>query len=266
MSYDDCRFHHPSKHHINLHSNKIRRGRAQSIDRIYAGNMDTPTNLLSLPSEVTRLTASFLSASDALHLAETCKTLQSKLSLRLLPDSHVLFTSNARSGDRRWGHKDIPFVQIPCLSPNVHSITLTFQWHDQGWGNSAGGLWVIRRNKNTPPDPFQRFYGGQVVWQSELAPKARAPLRVTFSTSPDEIYQLWFRVGMGGGHELHLHDGRFSALVFDDRQVNVPETARNRRQRLGVIADEQPQAEFGPVNVQGLHYSIGSVGVHVFEY
>jgi len=222
-----------------------------------AGNMDT-ASILNLPSEVARLTASFLSSVDALHFTETCKTLHSKLSLHLLRDSFILFRSKVWSGDRRGGHKDIPFLHILCRSHHVHSIILTFRWHDQGWGNSAGGLWVIKRKSHIPPDPSQRFYGGQVVWESALAPKDKTPGSVMFLTSPDEIYQLWFRVGMGGGHELHLHDGRLHMLVFDDDQKNILASYKSR-ERANVIA-EKPQAEFGPLNVD----HVGIIGIDVF--
>jgi len=165
----------------------------------------------------------------------------------------VLFKSKAWSGDLILGDKDIPFLQLPRLSEHVHSVTLTFQWHDQGWGYSKGRLWVIKRKRNTPPDPSKHFYGGDVVWE-ELAPQRKRPKRVTFSTSPDEIYQLWFRVGPGGGHALYVYDGCLDMLVLGDDHIC---------QSVGVIA-EQPQ-EFGPVNVTGLHETIGTVGVDVFD-
>jgi len=145
--------------------------------------MNTPTSILSLPSEVTHLMASFLLTSNALHLAETCKTLQSKLLLCLLPNSHVLLTSKAWSGHRHWGHKDTPFVQIPCLSPHVYLIILTFQWHDQGWGHSSSGLWVISQKKNTLPNPFQSFYSGQVVWTFGACTK-------TEGTMPGDVFHV----------------------------------------------------------------------------
>jgi len=212
-----------------------------------------------LSSEVTRLTVSFLSGPDALHLAATCTTLYSKVSVHVLRDSQILFTSKMWYGDNRSGHKDIPFLHIRCLSQHVHSIMLTFQWCDQGWGHSKGELWVVSRKRNIPPDPFQRFYGGQVVWESGLAPKEMAPCRVTFSTSTDEIYQLWFRVGTGGGHELHLQDGRLHMLISDDDQKNILASYKSRKM-VDVIA-EKPQAEFGPLDVKGLHELIGTMGV-----
>jgi len=141
----------------------------------------------------------------------------------------------------------------------VHSIMLTLQWRDQGWGYSKGELWVISRKRNIPPDPFQRFYGGQVVWESELAPKEMTPCRVTFSTSADEIYQLWFRVGTGGGHELLLQDGRLHMLISDDDQKNLLASYKSR-ERVELIA-EKPQTEFGPLDVNGLHELIGTMGV-----
>jgi len=231
--------------------------------RPMSGIMDTPS-ILNFPSEVTRLTVSFLSGSDALNLAATCKTLYSKVSVHVLLDSHILFTRKVWSGDSRSGHKDIPFLHIRCLSQHVLSIMLTFKWRDQGRGRSKGELWVISRKKDISPDPFQRFYGGQVVWESGLAPTGLAlnemiPCRVTFPTSTDEIYQLWFRVGTGGGHELHLQNGRLHMLISDDDQKNLLASYKSR-EMVDVIA-EKLQTEFGPLNVEGLHELIGTMGV-----
>jgi len=228
-----------------------------------SNNMDT-LPILSLPSEVTSLTASFLSLSDALHFVQTCKTLHSKLLLCLLHHSHILFTRKAWKGHNCSGHKDIPFLHILCWSHNVHSIMLTLQWRDQGWGYSKGKLCVISCKKNIPPDPSKHFYGGQVVWESEFAPKAMALCHVTFSMSTNEIYQLWFHVGTGGGHELHLRDGRLHMLISDDDQKNLVASYKSHK-KLFMIA-EKPQEEFGSLNVEGLHELIGTMGVDAIPY
>lgn len=180
--------------------------------------------ILSLPNELKRRTASFLSPRDAMRLSETCRSLHSNLSLRLLRNSRVLFQRAQHfTGDRVNGDQQRPFVRIPCISRRVHSMTITFRWRDQGWGNRKGQLWVVARDRSVPIDESKPFHGGKVICESVLAPHETEEYRMTFLTSSmdGEVYQLWYRAGSGGGHSLHLFDGRLNTVIFDDEQGNL---------------------------------------------
>jgi hypothetical protein len=180
--------------------------------------------LLNLPSELKRRTASFLSPYDALRLSETCKSLNISLSLRLLRNSRVLFARpQLFSGGVEDGDRQLPFVRIPCIFRRVHSLTITFRWRDQARGHRKGKLWVIGRPRAAPLDKSKPFHGGRVVCKSPLAPHDTEDYKMTFLpfSMEGEVYQLWYRVGGGGGHQLHLFDGKLDTVIFDDEHGNL---------------------------------------------
>jgi hypothetical protein len=176
--------------------------------------------IVSLPAELTRRTVSYLCPQDAFQLSQTCKNLHSSLSLRLLRNSRLLFTRHISSGDYT-GDREVPFVRIPRLSRRVHSVTLTFRWRDQGWGNRKGQVWVVGRYRHAPVVPDQRFQGGRIVCESRIAPHGTEDCKMTVLPMEGELYQLWYRVGGGGGHQLMLSEGRLLTVMFDDEQGNV---------------------------------------------
>jgi hypothetical protein len=100
---------------------------------------------------------------------------------------------------------------------------LTFRWRDQGRGNRKGRVWVVGRHRHAPIVPDQRFQGGRIVCESPVAPHDTEDCKMTFLTSAmeGELYQLWYRVGGGGGHQLMLLEGRLHTVIFDDEQGNV---------------------------------------------
>ena len=44
---------------------------------------------------------------------------------------------------------------------------------------------------------------------------------MTFLTNEGEAYQMWYRVGSGGGHQLMLFDASMRTVIFDDQQGNI---------------------------------------------
>lgn len=185
-------------------------------------NTDNNFPILNLPAELKRRTASFLSPQDALRLSESCKNLHSSLSLRLLRDSHTLFTRRTIDGAYYTGDREHPFAWIPRLSRRVHSISITFRWRDQGWGNRKGRVWIIGRpSDGRPAANDKRFHGGRIVCESPLAPHDVSAQKLSFLTLEGEIYQMWYRAGAGGGHQLMLLDGRLQTVIFDDQEGNI---------------------------------------------
>ncbi|GAX23660.1 hypothetical protein FisN_12Hh234 [Fistulifera solaris] len=199
--------------------------------------------IIHLPAELKRRTASYLCPYDALRLAETCRNLHSSLSLRLLRDSRQLFTRQRFVPTATNGDDILPWVRIPCLSRRVHSITVTFRWRDQGWGHHKGQIYIVGRSRQIPADLSRPFQGGRVVCVSSLAPHQEEACKLTFSTCSmeGETYQMWYRVGGGGGHQLLLSDGRIHTVLFDDEAGNF---SRNYiiLKEVGAIA-AHPEAE-----------------------
>ena len=89
------------------------------------------------------------------------------------------------------------FVISDCITPwggEIEGATgLTCRWHDQGWGNRKGMV-------------FGRTAGG--AWHPlsrSVAPHATARLTVQLPPSlRGRRVQFGYRVGGGGGHEIHI--------------------------------------------------------------
>lgn len=199
--------------------------------------------IINLPAELKRRTACYLSPYDALRLSETCKNLHVSLSLRLLRDSRQLFIRQRFMPNATNGDGVFPWIRIPCLSRRVHSITVTFRWRDQGWGNRKGQVFIVGSPRLAQPDPSLPFHGGRVVCASPQAPHQEEECKLTFLTSSmeGETYQMWYRVGGGGGHQLQLMDGKLHTVIFDDEAGNF---SRNYKilKDVGAIA-VHPEAE-----------------------
>ena len=75
---------------------------------------------------------------------------------------------------------------------------LTCQWHDQGWGNRKGMVFA-RTTGGTP------YYGTWQPLSGNEAPHAitRLGVQLPFSLRGRRV-QFGYRVGGGGGHEIHI--------------------------------------------------------------
>jgi hypothetical protein len=104
-------------------------------------------------------------------------------------------------------------------------------------------MYIVGRSRQVPADPSLPFQGGRIVCVSSLAPHQEEACKLTFSTCSmeGETYQMWYRVGGGGGHQLLLSDGRIHTVLFDDEAGNF---SRNYTilKEVGAIA-AQPEAE-----------------------
>ena len=85
------------------------------------------------------------------------------------------------------------------------------------------------------------FDGGRVVFASGHAPHANAKVVVWFSPQADEDYYIWYKVGSGGGHSLHLEDGKVQLFVYDDAEWNLPTNySALLKARIRPIKKDQP--------------------------
>ena len=94
------------------------------------------------------------------------------------------------------------FVISDCITPwggEIEGATgLTCRWHDQGWGNRKGMVFA-RTTGGTP------YYGTWQPLSGNEAPHAitRLGVQLPFSLRGRRV-QFGYRVGGGGGHEIHI--------------------------------------------------------------
>ena len=64
----------------------------------------------------------------------------------------------------------------------------------------------------------ESFGGHRCVYSSGIAPHNFERLSLILKPRQNESYHLWYIVGGGGGHSLHISNMSVHALVFDDRR------------------------------------------------
>jgi hypothetical protein len=176
-------------------------------------------NLVTLPHDLLSHAVSFLDYSDALKLSLVNSWFRTTLSLSALhAPEPLLRESSWYGGSGETGNTPRRSAWIPILFPNrTHSVVLTCQWNDQGFGNRKGAFFVVAvpANDDLEMDNVSSIENGHIVYESPLAPHEQAPLRMSFNYSPSKSYYLWYRVGGGGGHRLTIRNLTVHAVIYD---------------------------------------------------
>lgn len=184
----------------------------------------------AVPAEILANIVGHLAASDAIKLSHTGKQIQSQLSLAATARRKVLTERH----DYTRSDRPLKSFQVPVPSQDmvmVHTVLLSMNWRDQGWGNRKSQVFIIAtKNDLSPYGSDSRlstlnwegtrieFDGGRVVYESGIATHSKESLDITFKPKKDETYHIWYIVGGGGGHELYLSDANIQSLVLGDDQ------------------------------------------------
>mmetsp|Transcript_27830 Transcript_27830/g.47311 ORF Transcript_27830/g.47311 Transcript_27830/m.47311 type:complete len:303 (+) Transcript_27830:3-911(+) len=165
-----------------------------------------------LPNEILPMAAGFLDPVDAIHLNSTCKKLHSKLSLSATCPRRIInnFSRYNCDDDVHYGFPIPVPDQILC-----HSILLSMTWRDQGWGNRKGRVFVVEQEGERPATS-EPFGGGLIVYASGIGQHEDQRLDITLQPRQKRKYHLWYAVGEGGGHSLHLSYVNIQNLIFDN--------------------------------------------------
>lgn len=83
--------------------------------------------------------------------------------------------------------------------------SISFRWRDQGWGNRKGQLFLdllspkgdLKASKDLVPDAAEHHWTRVVLEVDEEDP-------IQQQARPRDKYSLRYKVGGGGGHELHV--------------------------------------------------------------
>jgi len=167
-----------------------------------------------LPDEIMPTIAGYLPPVDTIRLNSTSKTLHSKLSLTTSCPRQILtkFFRRDCDDDLHYGFQvPVPY-QVSC-----HSVLLSLVWRDQGRGNRKGKIVIEAEEKSAVPRTSGRRFGdGRVVHASGIAPHTAKKLGIEFQPKENETYHLWYAVGGGGGHNVHLYNVHIQTLVLED--------------------------------------------------
>lgn len=154
--------------------------------------MENNTGLLSaLPNDALVHAISFLNFKDTLKLPELNSSFRRALSLSTLLDPTPLAFRSPLFGTRdEASNTPRRAIWIPVLLPHrTHSVVLTCQWRDQGYGNRKGALFVVAVPAEDDPneETLESIENGKIVYQSPLAPHEQESLTISFSYSPSKV-------------------------------------------------------------------------------
>ena len=100
-------------------------------------------NIERLPNEAKKCIASLLLPKDAIAMSRTCHTINSDLSLSSLELPSVWLQRFCKHGELT-GDSPKRGPMLPTAPfPSAQSVTLDCTYHDQGWGNRKGRLYIV---------------------------------------------------------------------------------------------------------------------------
>jgi hypothetical protein len=195
--------------------------------------------ITNLPPELMQRTASFFHPLDAIDFSRTCKAVHDSLALASLnPALPLIAGEKLIIGEYSTGDQEVPWIRLPVpLHRRVHSATLSLQWRDQGWGNRKGQVRIVGRRTTQPVDHNVPFHGGKIVSESPIAEHQLTNCKLTFVPKEGHVYYVFYRVGGGGGHQLHMESVTLFSMIFNDPNRYVSRYYRVLRE-LGAIGPE----------------------------
>lgn len=166
-----------------------------------------------IPVELQKKVVSFLSIKDAFKLARLSKSLHKALNLSTVHLPDPISSSQLWLGGVDGGALPSHGISIPLLMKNrLHSVILRCRWHDQGWGNRKGQVYIVAARRGNPK--------GRVAFASPVAPHSEADLTMEIAVHEADSYYLWYKVGESG-HELHIRDLTVQLVLHDRPGIHL---------------------------------------------
>ena len=100
-------------------------------------------------------------------------------------------------------HKQL--FQSKPFEGNVRRISISWQWKDQGWGNQKGQLTfkVIRDGNEMISSDTSTI--AEHSWSTQRY-IYEVDSQLLNSSQQGDIFEIWYLVGGGGGHQLYIRD------------------------------------------------------------
>eukprot|EP00555_Chaetoceros_dichaeta_P009764 CAMPEP_0198254274 /NCGR_PEP_ID=MMETSP1447-20131203/4599_1 /TAXON_ID=420782 /ORGANISM="Chaetoceros dichaeta, Strain CCMP1751" /LENGTH=197 /DNA_ID=CAMNT_0043940257 /DNA_START=270 /DNA_END=863 /DNA_ORIENTATION=+ len=110
------------------------------------------------------------------------------------------------------------WAEIPVIFKNKHpSVIFQCKWKDQGWGNRKGSLRITEELTEEEQINWNQNPNRDIVASSRRnpAPHEETSLYLNFEAKQDKKYYIWYSVGGGGGHSLHVDDICIKEIIYD---------------------------------------------------
>jgi len=118
-----------------------------------------------------------------------------------------------------WDQGVARFWQQVALPAGALCVKLRFHWVDQGWGNHKGTLALVREGGTLGPDYSEPTADVLALLQYAEHHLTTGELQLHHprcDIAAPYHFDIWLRVGGGGGHRLDIHDLEIMALVAVD--------------------------------------------------
>ena len=167
--------------------------------------------LTELPSLALDIVAQSLSARDLVSLTESCTSL--RYLRKYLPECLHITGQNFKKRGPDDGHfcPEIYF-EGPVMVQRMRSVSMEWDWKDQGFGNRKGMLWVqLVRGEEVMADSLEDYpnlaphVSGPIgrLERQELEIRDHPVLRLS---RPGDRLRFMRNIGGGGGHNLRVNN------------------------------------------------------------
>jgi len=201
-------------------------GAIQTLDSSVVSIADT------LYPEILKSISMFLDSRDAFNFQTSSKGLHQSIGLAAI--NHKL-KKNRESWNvndysvRMW--RKIDLIILPSghsILHRMHSIHFSCQMKDQGWGNRKGYLFIAEvddtewqsyseKEKHIQShSESAKKIREKIIFRSPISKHNSTKLQFEFKPLPGKVYTIWYCVGGGGGHALHVKDVKIRSLVYDN--------------------------------------------------
>mmetsp|Transcript_18626 Transcript_18626/g.24193 ORF Transcript_18626/g.24193 Transcript_18626/m.24193 type:complete len:192 (-) Transcript_18626:302-877(-) len=151
----------------------------------------------------------FLNVKEATRFSSLCRSCRV---LRLIEPINSMREFSDYNDARKYSARI--WQTLPTV-PNAHSILIKGEWRDQGWGNRKGMISVVAKDGKAPDD--YKPWSDLVVCGKEPAPHSLAPFSLSFYPVDNmQPYNIWLRIGGGGGHSLRVRNFCVRALQYHE--------------------------------------------------
>ena len=175
--------------------------------------------LCKTPHLVLSKIVEFLPPLDIIHLSRTCKQLH-----QILPSYFIISALDFQKCVQKAPHFcPEKWFDGPKIDKKIRSITISFEWKDQGWGNRKGNVWLkIIREEEVILETNSSLCGLAEHKWSDVTVHLGKEQNIVSEFKPGDKYRFMQNVGGGGGHNLHIKN--FKAFL---RLDNAEGDARN---------------------------------------
>eukprot|EP00553_Chaetoceros_curvisetus_P016065 CAMPEP_0204643594 /NCGR_PEP_ID=MMETSP0718-20130828/836_1 /ASSEMBLY_ACC=CAM_ASM_000674 /TAXON_ID=230516 /ORGANISM="Chaetoceros curvisetus" /LENGTH=174 /DNA_ID=CAMNT_0051664875 /DNA_START=51 /DNA_END=575 /DNA_ORIENTATION=- len=166
--------------------------------------------ITALPRELLQAIPMWLDGRDAYHFQSASRAILQSVNLAVVVNENDGFSwYDCNDARHLWTTIDPAFPLC-----RTHSILFTCKYKDQGWGNRKGFIHIAESIFEDDEEGETQIKMGNIIYSSPRAEHHWMDLRFEFQPDDGKRYSLWYQVGGGGGHTLHVASVSLKTLIY----------------------------------------------------